>query len=190
MWDYFYNEERLIRQSIKALGDCPNSDEISRSQFTSLYSWAIPSEEALDAIKLYSPVIEIGAGTGYWAMLLQNRGVDILAFDARPPGPGNKNGYHKPITYTEVRRGGQGTLSRYPTRTLFLCWPPYDTPMAADCLRRYSGANLIYIGESYGGCTGDDTFHDQLEKEWEISQQVQIPSWPGFHDEMVIYKRK
>jgi hypothetical protein len=51
-----------------------------------MYSWGIPTNEALDAVSNASPagVIEVGAGTGYWAMLLQNRGVDIIAYDRTP----------------------------------------------------------------------------------------------------------
>jgi hypothetical protein len=30
-------------------------------------------------------VVEVGAGTGYWAALLRARGVDVVAYDVRPP---------------------------------------------------------------------------------------------------------
>ena len=30
-------------------------------------------------------MIEVGAGTGYWASLLQARGVNITAYDLQPP---------------------------------------------------------------------------------------------------------
>lgn len=45
------------------------------------YAWAIPDERALTILKSFSPLIEIGSGKGYWAKLLQNRGVDIIGFD-------------------------------------------------------------------------------------------------------------
>lgn len=43
----------------------------ARASMAREYAWAIPSPEALLAIKAASPkgVVEIGAGTGYWAML-------------------------------------------------------------------------------------------------------------------------
>ena len=51
-----------------------------------MYSWGVPTEEALKAIIDVSPagVVEVGAGTGYWAMLLHTRGVDIVAYDRTP----------------------------------------------------------------------------------------------------------
>jgi hypothetical protein len=51
-----------------------------------MYSWAVPTDEAIAAIANASPfgVVEVGAGTGYWAMLLRHRGVDVLAYDRTP----------------------------------------------------------------------------------------------------------
>lgn len=52
------------------------------------YAWAVPNERALEVIAERSPggVVEIGAGGGYWAMELQRRGVDVIAYDpAREP---------------------------------------------------------------------------------------------------------
>ncbi|DAZ92387.1 TPA: hypothetical protein N0F65_003770 [Lagenidium giganteum] len=45
------------------------------------YSWAIPDERALQIIKHYGPIVEMGAGTGYWGCLLKVRGVDIVCYD-------------------------------------------------------------------------------------------------------------
>ena len=46
-------------------------------------SWAVPSAEALEVIAQVSGgrVVEVGAGTGYWAWLLTRRGVDVVAVD-------------------------------------------------------------------------------------------------------------
>ena len=39
------------------------------------YAWAIPDERALRVLAHYGPVVEIGAGKGYWCALLRARGV-------------------------------------------------------------------------------------------------------------------
>ena len=61
--------------------DDPRTDLIAR------YGFAVPSNEALNRIAHCSPagVIEIGAGTGYWAHALHARGVNVEAFDIEPP---------------------------------------------------------------------------------------------------------
>eukprot|EP01038_Epipyxis_sp_PR26KG_P014838 gene14838-19944_t len=45
------------------------------------YAWAIPDERSLNILAQFSPLVEIGAGKGYWAKLLRERNVDILPFD-------------------------------------------------------------------------------------------------------------
>ena len=162
----------------------------NRQDFIRRYSYAVPTREALQAIARYSPLVEVGAGTGYWAMLLQDAGADVVALDTHPPHPGNKNTFVKPFAYTEVLFGGPGSLKRYPDRTLFLCWPPYNTPMAMACLKVYRGQQLVYIGEGEWGCTGDKAFHRALAREWEVLERIELPQWPGIHDGLRIYRRK
>ena len=56
--------------------------KILRRSLRRRYSYSIPSEEALQAIaSIGEPMVEIGAGKGYWAKLLQEKGVDIVATD-------------------------------------------------------------------------------------------------------------
>lgn len=167
-----------------------------RWRLVSMYSWAIPDDSALGILARYAPIIEIGAGTGYWAWLLRKWGVDILAFDHCPPTHrGHANQHHNNpdaigLCWTDVQLGGPEQLPRYPERTLFLCWPPYDTPMASECLRLYSGDTLIYVGEVEGGVTGDPDFHRQLAREWTPQLTHHIPTWDTMRDRLVVYKRR
>lgn len=173
------------------LGWSRSVDEFKfRQEWTAAYAWAIPSEEALATIKKYGPIVEIGAGTGYWAHLLRQRGVDILAYDRNPP-PNEGNFHHKNAKcWTTVEHGGPGIAAAHSDRTLFLCWPPYDTPMAADCLAAYTGKTVIYIGESWGGCTGDNKFFAELDANWEQVEEVDIPQYSWIHDYLYVYRRK
>src|SRR5439155_3416790 len=61
----------------------------------SVVSWAIPNEQALDVLAKYAPLVECGAGMGYWTALLRARRVDAIAYDLAPPSVGKKNRYHK-----------------------------------------------------------------------------------------------
>ena len=45
------------------------------------YAWACPDSRALRALASCGPLVEVGAGHGYWASLLRARGADVLAFD-------------------------------------------------------------------------------------------------------------
>ena len=168
------------------------SDYERRTEFTHKYSWSIPTEEALATIAKYAPVVEIGAGTGLWAAMLRARGVDILAYDAHPPYPDSEaNAWHRNVKmFTHIEVGGPEKAELYPNRSLMLSWPPYDEPMASDCLAYYSGPHVIYIGEGSGGCTGDELFHDTLYKEFEEIESVRLPQWHGIHDYLSVWRRK
>lgn len=159
-----------------------------RRELVKKYSWAIPSEDALDSISKYSGIVEMGAGSGYWSKLLQDRGVSILPFDLRI---GEDNTYGHKNAWTHIYQGGDEVLHKFALSVnLFLCWPPHDQSMAYDCLSSFRGRHVIYIGEGWGGCTGDDRFHEELETKWDEILYKDIPQWYGLHDVLYIYKRK
>ena len=64
---------------------CWRDDEDNRLQIrdhlSRKYAFGVPGNDALDCLARYGPLVEIGAGTGYWARCLRERGVDIFAYD-------------------------------------------------------------------------------------------------------------
>jgi len=157
----------------------------ARYDLVTSHSWAVPTDEALAAIAKHSPagVVEIGAGTGYWAGLLRGRGVDVVAYDIEP-----YRNSQAAAQWSEVKRGNHMYVMKHPERTLLLCWPPYGQPMAAMALRRYKGNVVIYIGE-WRAATADDEFHEMLES-WDEKEVVSLPQWPGIRDDMYVYYRR
>ena len=70
---------------------------------------AAPNSAALSLLAARAPLVEIGAGTGYWAAILRRRSVDVLAYDLNPPAAEapEANAYHGRLPpFTEVLRGG------------------------------------------------------------------------------------
>ena len=163
----------------------------ARNENVGLYSWAVPDDLALyEILNCNMPIVEIGAGTGYWASLLSQLGVDIVCYDHRPVENNNNSFHTLSKSYYPVNEGGPEKIKDHQDRALFLCWPPYDKPIAYECLSNYTGNRLIFIGESKGGCTGDSEFFNLLEKEWQVrSSYYGLPQWPGLHDELIIYDR-
>ncbi|TMH80826.1 MAG: hypothetical protein E6H47_15895 [Betaproteobacteria bacterium] len=133
-----------------------------RRELASLFSWAIPNARALEVLAAHAPLLECGAGMGYWSALLRARGVDVLAYDAAPPGRSSKNAYHRAARepWTKIHRLSSVIAARrHRERTLVLCWPPYDDDAASYAvLRAYRGDTLIYIGEPDEGATGSVRF--------------------------------
>ena len=153
------------------------------------YAFAVPTAPALETLAHYAPILELGAGTGYWAFLLRQRGVDVLAYDLAPPDRlSNPNHFHA-VTWTRVEEGGLEVLADHPDRSLFLCWPPYRDPLATRALGAYAGTTLVYVGEPAGGHTADATFFEELARGWRAVEQVPLPNWPGTHDALTVYLR-
>jgi hypothetical protein len=133
--------------------------------------FAVPNSHILQRIaNLHRNIIEMGAGTGYWAAILQqNYGVHVYAYDAHPPGiEGYKSDYfHK--TYTTVRPGTCQQAFRdheqsIQTIALLMIWPNNPDNVDnisfrsdrlpptwdAECLEeyiRFGGTTVIYVGE-------------------------------------------
>lgn len=160
----------------------------ARPKLVREYAWAIPSDEALRRIVNFAPrICEIGAGTGYWAHMLDQYGAHVFAYDLRVPGK-NENAWGHQKTWFPVVEGDVLSINRHQERALMLCWPPYDDSMAAAALKMYSGRKVIYIGEGPYGCTGNDEFHELLSK-WKEVEEVDIPQWDGIHDSVTLYER-
>jgi len=165
-----------------------------RDQYIQDYGWSVPNEESIDKLVEFinnDSVLEIGAGYGLWAKLLQEKGVNITATDIQQPlegsryKPENKRYFHiDKLNHMEALQKYQGY------NVLMMVWPPYDDPMANDVLKAFDGNKLIYVGEGNYGCTGDECFHSQLDKEWKNVGYIDIPKWEGIGDSAMIYVRK
>ena len=134
-----------LGRQLAALGDTPSDDALTA--LAQRYSYVLPDDSALSILARVSPLIELGAGTGYWALQLRTRGVDIVAVDQAPPGGQRVNRYHpEALTWTDVITGDATLLTDYPDRTLFLCWPPLFSSLG-DCLANYGGDTVALIGD-------------------------------------------
>jgi hypothetical protein len=152
------------------------------------FCFAVLTEEMIDKIKPYGPILEVGAGTGYWAREFKKRGIDYLATDAYAL-PNNKyfpdsKAWEHVYTYTAV-----DAVKRFPDKTLLMCWPEYTKSWAVEALKEYKGDIFIYIGEEEGGCCADDDFFEHLHSHWDEREELDMPQFFGLHDVAIIYER-
>lgn len=132
----------LLQENIEGGRGQVWDDIQSRSQrLTEKFAWAIPDSRALKILSHFSPLVEIGAGKGYWARLLQDRGVDILPYD--------KLTYNSDHQWTKVKNGGPEVLvkSSIAERNLLLCYPDEQESIASICLENFQGEYIIHVGE-------------------------------------------
>jgi hypothetical protein len=165
---------------------------LDRISLCARYAWSIPSPGDMAWLRQVLDgrgVVEIGAGSGYWAWQMSQSGIDVAAYDPHPPGPDNKYATHR--LYHPVEIGDHSAAADHSDRVLLLCWPPYDAPMAADALKAYGGDTVVFVGEGPGGCTADDAFFKLLDDAWdEVGVSQWHVTWRGIHCSMAAYRRR
>lgn len=173
---------------------------VVRHEMTSRYSFGVPGPEALDALGELGPILEVGAGTGYWAKLLQARGVDVIATDLRGEKWNQWFGEHGNYWTEVMRMDAVEAIRRYGEGRTLLCVWPYMDHMMADAVVAHGGT-VVYIGEGPGGCTAGPAFFNMVQGEdcgcWDrcacpAGQRnvlkrkaiIPVPQWDGINDEM------
>lgn len=140
---------------------CWEKIEAASQELCQKYAWAVPDNRAIKILKHFSPLVEIGAGKGYWTSLLREAGVDIIAFDKFLGTKVGKSKSNDKNNWTEVLHGDPSLLlssksnkktkdNTQPSlnnRTLFLCYPDEAESMAATCLENYQGEYIVHVGE-------------------------------------------
>lgn len=162
----------------------------------SVYAYAIPSPETVEWVSRFCgdlPVIELGAGRGYWAAQLARIGVVVDAYDSHPPHVSENVSHAAAVGQLDVWHpvGGLMDFAARPNgasgAVLFFCWPPgWGDTMASSALamfERQGGERLVFLGEPKGGKTGDAAFFDALSQGWKfVSQDEQYVSWWNLAD--------
>ncbi|TXL71004.1 hypothetical protein FHP25_32200 [Vineibacter terrae] len=144
------------------------------------FAWAVPTDEAIATIARYATdVVEIGAGSGYWAWLMRQAGITVAAFDDEPPA----------FTWSDVAQGDERAILDRRDSTLFLCWPPWGTAMAVNALALHRGDYVIYVGEWMGG-SADARFFALLAAQFEAIDGVAIPQWYNRDDRLFVFRRR
>jgi len=115
------------------------------------YCWGIiPTNDDACFISNFSPIVEIGAGSGYWAYLIHQAGATIHSYDKFIPTAMKKTRFATNLWF-DVKEGGPEILSTYNKKwTLLLIRPPSNpdlAPMAKECLKNFKGNRFIYAGE-------------------------------------------
>ncbi|MFB0630080.1 hypothetical protein [Streptomyces sp. AB3(2024)] len=174
-------------------GDRPASPLMLRRQdLAGLYSWAVCTASAVEWIGSVTggaPLVEVGAGSGYWARQLSLAGVGVVATDLHPV---EGNGFTHGFRYAEVETlAAAEAVRRHPGHTLLLVWPPPADPMAVRALRAYRGDLFLYVGEGPGGMCADAAFFAELRRHWTV-EAVCRPTvrWLGHADRVTLYRRR
>ncbi|HEX7948512.1 MAG TPA: hypothetical protein VF495_27860 [Phenylobacterium sp.] len=161
-----------------------------RKAFQRVWGFSIPCREAVEALRgLDHPLVEIGAGSGYWTALLRAAGLDIVATDleAEGEGPyGSGLGRHALLEAL----GGPQAVRAYPSRDVFCSWPSQGADWCAEAVREIAvGRAFALIGDLPGGVTATPALHEVLAERFDLETVVEIPQFPRVDDRLTIHRR-
>ena len=163
-----------------------------RKDLVKEFSWAVPTTKTIQKLVELGPIVEMGAGTGYWASQVKIAGGDIIAYDQNPPANGlggegfGINLWQSNNEHGVVFKGTPIDLKNHSDRALFLCWPPLNSLMAKKCLSYWKGDTLIYVGNEIN--CADKHFYSTLTDNFQLIETHSLPDWIGGDDWMTIWK--
>lgn len=182
------------------------------------YAWAIPDERALRICGHFEPLVEMGAGAGYWVRLLRDRGVTIGAYD-KDVGDDCKAAGVAAKAFTKIDKGGPEMLALCPNATLLLIYPDdyeqaenngeeENLTLSMASLQNYQGDTVIHVGEWLGSTLtlsmeGQETpdnvypwgrstspdFQIVMEASFHRVLQVPLPNWGSVRNCLTVWKR-
>ena len=190
--DHFtdWNNPESVEAHMEKLG----SGFLLREKFITRYGFAILWRGAIEVMRPYAPLIEIGAGSGYWTYELRNYGIDCIATDTMDGEYGHfdREGTGSTLRrwkkqYVEIEKlNSVEAVRKYPNRNLLTVWPDYKDTWAADALDLFTGQTVIYMGEGYGNATADDRFHELLDSRFGDQEYIPMPHFEYSYDRRLL----
>ena len=189
--------ERWIQQRVGSMRELRTDRSgyaaMLRDAFVEKFGFAVLTARAVaELVGLVgedAQIVEVGAGSGYWASELYAAGLDV-----RPTDPGHMDAMWSGLRpneygYVEGLTGVEAVEEYGPGFTLMMVWPAMDS-WPADTLEAYRGDEVILCGEPRGGCTGTTRLFDILKAGWDEVGHIGIPTFPMVHDSITVWRRR
>ena len=145
----------------------PTIEIIRSNYFAKEWCCAVPEPEIIKKIAQFSPLIEVGAGSGFWANELTKMGAKIDAFDS----------------------GLDFAPKYFSVNMIESLWPSDKLNWPFEIISSQPWKRIIYIGEKKGSRMANDAFFDYLKTHYEIKDIKQMPRFPMWEDSLYVFER-
>lgn len=148
------------------------------------YSFAVPNYDILMLIARFSNnIVEVGAGTGYWASLLSKLDVQVSAYDTQENDIIDYSNSYYPVNVNNH----EIALKENPNSDLLLVWPDLTASWPIETITSHTRM-VFYVGDYR--LTGGDGFHMILSRKYSLVLRQLTISWQGTNDTLNIYTRR
>lgn len=197
----YYDYWRWSCQQVQWAGPTADTVKINHSHYIlpilyHHFGCVCPSYESLEIIKQVSkgrPIIEVGSGNGYWALLLRRLEIEVQAVDNIEsewrttwiPDTIVTDG----VAYLKKQKGGKDAV-------LLMVYPVTRSGFTTSILEAYKGNVVCVVGtQNRNGYTGfrETTIEEYMvEKmaDFEKTVQVALPSFAGKDDALFVFEKR
>lgn len=159
---------------------------LAYEEFASDYAFARLTPEAVAVIASHSPILEVGAGTGWWAAQLSNAGATVVATEPHVA--------HKRRTWHPMRVMRADDAARvWHDHALLMIWPSRDGDRtskgawAHKAVKAYRGDTVIYVGDPEFVESASPALPEALTRGGFTATHVEhVGSWPQVMDDWLI----
>lgn len=160
------------------------------------FGCVVPSYEALEIIRQVArgrPVCDIGSGSGYWAFLLRQHGLEVRAVDDL-----QSTFRTMWIADTTVEDGASWLRKRggVPEEVLLMVYPIVGRNFVANMLKAYKGKDVVVAGTqnrsgytAFAGAMVDEWMKEQ-HPEFAMTARVALPSFAGKDEGLFVFRRE
>ena len=164
----------------------------------------VPTDAAISTIKKYSPILEIGAGSGYWAYVASEAGIDVTATDLYPPNvviDDLPEDYHESVgtdkyqfisvereeresfqrVWSKIHISDHSCIKSYPSHTIFLCHPESCSWTEEVLDYCHLEQKLIFVGQWFPGADATARFFKRLANNWNLIETFPVYDWASMH---------
>ena len=178
----------------------------SRWYYLENYSFPLMTQEvAADMAKFFSgkTVLEVCAGSGYVAKCVKDVAGDDVTFICTDNLDWENNSQEDIYGawrnhYIDIEAlDALEAIDKYGDQAdyVMVSWPEYQSPLAKQILEKCLEKKLplVYIGEDWGGCTGDDSFFELVDEKCEMLKETITTNYlpfEGIHDRIWLIRPK
>lgn len=178
-------------------------EPVDKTDILQFYPAYLPTDEAIQYLCSESPLLEIGAGAGYWTHVVNQNGGECLATDISPRGlegheypivtrdEYDENNSYTEIEWSNVKETDHTCVESYPDRTVLLCHPPGATQFTVELLTLLQDSQrLVFVGEWYPGADATPKFFKQLIDNWRLCADFPVYDWASMHAHGYVFERE
>lgn len=157
----------------------------------------LPTGNAIDILSDMR-LVEVGAGNGYWAHVINENGGDVVPTDIQPmldlhvgeddEPPTNikwvdddSYGFDGRIWADSKKYGGVQAAREFADRDVLMCHPSGATRWSVDVLDALDNQQLVFVGEWFPGADAHPLFFKRLTTEWDLVETFSVYDWASMH---------